>query len=100
MNEDKKSQRPLYAAKARVTYNTNLTLKQRYYPISSSNTLNILIRQGTNGITKAMNYILEGVEYFIFKAACALFTPDLLNRVHFRGVGRNIEQVDISRYIE
>ena len=51
--------------------NTNLNLKQRYYPISSSNALNILIRQGTNGITKAMNYILEGVKYFVSEAACA-----------------------------
>ncbi len=50
---------------------TNLNLKQRHYPISSSNALNILIRQRTNSVTKAMNYILEGVEYFIFKAACA-----------------------------
>ena len=58
-------------ALANSSANTNLNLKQRYYPISSSNALNILIRQGTNGITKAMNYILEGVKYFVSKAACA-----------------------------
>ena len=60
-----------YQIKRFLRCNTNLTLKQRHYPISSSNALNILIRQGTNGITKAMNYILEGVKYFVFKAACA-----------------------------
>ncbi len=52
-------------------YDTNLTLKQRYYPISSSNALNILVRQRTNGVTKAMNHILEGMEYFVSEAARA-----------------------------
>ena len=64
------SVRTLMRIAERIDY-TNLNLKQRHYPISSSNALNILIRQGTNSVTKAMNYILEGVEYFVFKAACA-----------------------------
>ena len=56
--------------------------------------------KGADGITEAIDHLVEGVKDFVTEAAFAKFLPDLFHRIHFRRIGGNKKQADVIRDAE
>ena len=54
----------------------------------------------TNGILQAVNNFFQGRKNLISEPAFTNLFPNLLNRIHFRSVGRNIEEDNIFRHFQ
>lgn len=81
-----------------INANTNLKLISRQKPISMSNWLYDIFWQGPNGIAKSIHYFVKRLENFIAKAMNTNPGPNLLNGVHFRGVRRQWDNLNILRH--
>ena len=57
-------------------------------------------RKGADGITEAVNHLVERIKDFVTEPAFAKFFPDLFNRIHFRRIGGNKEQANVIRNAE
>ena len=53
--------------------------------------------EGTNRIAEAENNLIQGSKGLIFEAKFPDLFPNLLNRIHFRGIGRDKEEADVIR---
>ena len=56
--------------------------------------------KGADGITEAIDHLVEGVKDFVTEAAFAKFLPDLFHRIHFGRIGGNQEQTNVIRNAE
>ena len=72
--------------------------KTRSNPSTSGNAVNDLGRQCADGIAKAINNLIQRCKNLVTETHLTKFFPYLLNRVHFRRVRRNEEQLYVFRY--
>jgi hypothetical protein len=63
-------------------------LKTIQNPISTCDGFNSCSRKGINGTTESIHNIVKSFEHLVTKTVTAQPCPDLFNRVHFRGIGR------------
>ncbi len=58
---------------------------------------NDVSRKRGNGIAQTVNDFVQSSKDFITEAALSDLFPNLLNGIHFRGVGRDVKEDDIFR---
>ena len=56
--------------------------------------------KATDNMAKPINNFFQRGKYFIAKPLLPDFFPDLFNRIHLRGVWRNVKQYYVIRYLE
>ena len=79
-------------------YHTKSPLKHIYNPLSAGNALNDIFRQIFNGFAKSVYDVFQRLEDLVSEPAFSYFFPHLLNRIHFRGIGRYVGDMDIGWY--
>ena len=60
--------------------------------------MNDVFRQIFNGLAKSVYNMLQRLENFISEPAFSYLFSHLLNRIHFRGIGRYVGDMDIGWY--
>jgi limonene-1,2-epoxide hydrolase len=86
-----------YFKSLREACDTTSNLKERQQPITSSDAFDGFTGQRITSITQLQNNFFKGTKKFVFKTAFTNLFPDLLDRIHFRGSGRQKKQANIIR---
>ena len=78
----------------------SFSIKKFNYPISRRDTGNSLVGQRANSNTQTVNNLFQGSEYLVMESALSEFFPNLLDRIHFRCIWRDMKKNDIIWHIQ
>lgn len=83
-----------------MSQNILISNKNGLYPVTLSNAYNCILSKVVDCIAKTIDHLFQSWEYLIMESFGSQFTPDLLNRVHFRSVRRNMQNRYIIRNLQ